>query len=65
MQDISILDYQAHTKKLADLERLISKVAGRINPREVVQLKRSLTAIEPIQAACKSTGNDALDSTSS
>jgi len=35
---------------IADLERLISKVAvGRINPREMVQLKRSLLAIIPIK----------------
>ncbi|MAT89957.1 MAG: DNA mismatch repair protein MutS [Flavobacteriaceae bacterium] len=33
-----------------DLERLISKVAtGKINPREVVQLKNSLEAVQPIQ----------------
>lgn len=35
---------------IADLERLISKVAvGRINPREMVQLKRSLQAVLPIK----------------
>ena len=55
MQDISLSGLlQAHIKEIGDLERLISKVAtGRINPREVVQLKRALTAIEPIQAACQ------------
>ncbi|MFT4752587.1 MAG: DNA mismatch repair protein MutS [Salibacteraceae bacterium] len=43
-QDISGL-----VKQIGDLERLISKVAlQRINPREVVALKRSLQAIEPI-----------------
>ncbi|MBT1685292.1 DNA mismatch repair protein MutS [Dawidia soli] len=37
-------------KQIADLERLISKVAvNRINPREMLQLKRSLKAIEPIR----------------
>jgi DNA mismatch repair protein MutS len=36
-------------KQIADLERLISKVAvNRINPREMIQLKRSLKCIEPI-----------------
>ncbi len=36
--------------QIADLERLISKVAvGRINPRELMQLKRSLQAILPIK----------------
>lgn len=35
---------------IADLERLISKVAvGRINPRELIQLKRSLQAVLPVK----------------
>jgi DNA mismatch repair protein MutS len=39
-----------HLRQIADLERLISKVAvGRINPRELLQLKRSLQAILPIK----------------
>jgi DNA mismatch repair protein MutS len=39
-----------HLRHIADLERLISKVAvGRINPRELMQLKRSLQAILPIK----------------
>ncbi len=37
---------------IGDLERIISKVAtGRINPREIVQLKIALKAIEPIKEA--------------
>jgi DNA mismatch repair protein MutS len=37
-------------RSIADLERLISKVAvGRINPRELLQLKRSLQRIAPIK----------------
>jgi DNA mismatch repair protein MutS len=37
-------------KQVADLERLISKVAvGRVNPRELLQLKRSLQAILPVK----------------
>jgi DNA mismatch repair protein MutS len=40
----------AHFHQITDLERLISKVAvGRINPRELIQLKRSLLAIAPIR----------------
>jgi DNA mismatch repair protein MutS len=40
-------------RQVGDLERLISKVAvGRINPREVVQLKRALRVIEPIREIC-------------
>jgi DNA mismatch repair protein MutS len=39
-----------HLHQIADLERLISKVAvGRINPRELLQLKRSLQAIVPVK----------------
>lgn len=48
-------------KEIGDLERLISKVAtARINPREVVQLKKALTAIEPIKAYCKQSNNKSL-----
>lgn len=37
-------------KQISDLERLISKVAvGRVNPRELQQLRRSLIAILPIK----------------
>lgn len=46
---------------IGDLERIISKVAvGRINPREVVQLKVALKAIEPIKQACAGTENPSL-----
>jgi DNA mismatch repair protein MutS len=39
--------------QIGDLERLSSKVAvNRINPREVVQLKRALKAIEPLKELC-------------
>ncbi len=39
-----------HLKQIGDLERLISKVAvRRINPRELVQLKKSLSHIEPVK----------------
>lgn len=40
-------------EQIGDLERIISKVAvGRVSPREVVQLKVALKAIEPIKRAC-------------
>lgn len=46
---------------IGDLERIISKVAvGRVNPREVVQLKVALTAIEPIKQACMASDNMSL-----
>ncbi|NVO02851.1 MAG: DNA mismatch repair protein MutS, partial [Bacteroidetes bacterium] len=48
-------------KLIGDLERLISKVAvGKVNPREIVQLKRSLESIEPIKDACINSDNIAL-----
>ncbi|MBW6459087.1 MAG: DNA mismatch repair protein MutS, partial [Bacteroidales bacterium] len=48
-------------KLTGDLERLISKVAvSRITPREVVQLKRALHAVEAIKNACEQTGQPAL-----
>lgn len=44
---------EENIREIGDLERIISKVAvSRINPREVVQLKHALTAIEPIKRAC-------------
>jgi len=47
--------------QIGDLERIISKVAvGRVSPREVVQLKRALTALQPIKAACENAQNEAL-----
>lgn len=48
---------------IGDLERLISKVAvGRITPREVVQLRHALTAVEPIKILCESAQQEALHS---
>ncbi|MDR1371585.1 MAG: DNA mismatch repair protein MutS [Dysgonamonadaceae bacterium] len=44
---------------IGDLERIISKIAvGRVNPREVVQLKIALTAIEQIRNACLECDSD-------
>ncbi len=44
-------------KQCGDLERIISKVAtGRVNPREVVQLHRSMMAIAPLKEACLKSG---------
>ena len=50
-----------HLHRIGDLERIISKVAvGRVTPREVVQLKIALQAIEPIKTACQHAKNDAI-----
>ena len=41
---------ESHLKQIGDLERLISKVAvRRINPRELLALKKALLHIEPIR----------------
>ncbi|MGQ7868462.1 DNA mismatch repair protein MutS [Sunxiuqinia sp. sy24] len=43
-------EFSEQIRQIGDLERIISKVAvGRINPREVVQLRTALRAIEPIK----------------
>lgn len=42
-----------HLRQVGDLERLVSKVAvGRINPREMVQVKNALNAIIPVKQVC-------------
>jgi DNA mismatch repair protein MutS len=54
-------DILQQVKLIGDLERIISKVAtARISPKEVVQLKRALTAIEPIKAICENSNNKSL-----
>ena len=53
------IDDQLH--RIGDLERIISKVAvGRVSPREVVQLKMALQALQPIKTACLYANNEAL-----
>ena len=48
-------------KKCGDLERIISKVAiGKINPREIIQLKKALFAVEEIKTACSNSKNPGL-----
>lgn len=50
-----------HLRHINDLERLISKVAvGRINPREMLQLKKALENTAPIKAYLENSGNKAL-----
>lgn len=46
---------------IGDIERIISKVAvGRITPREMVQLRVALSAIEPIKKLCQQTKGAAI-----
>ena len=54
-----LIDEALH--QIGDLERIISRVAaGRVSPREVVQLKVALNAIEPIKAACEASENESI-----
>lgn len=71
-QRLSVVDYLLHHQELAteisaelkhigDLERLISKVAvGRVNPRELQQIRRALQAIEPLKKNGLSSSNSEL-----
>ena len=57
----SLLKFQSYIKGIGDLERLISKVAtGKVNPREIVQLKNSLEQILPIKELAINSGNLSL-----
>ncbi len=48
-------------RQIGDIERLVSKVPmGKVNPREVRQLGRSLAAIEPIKNMLTESGHDNL-----
>jgi len=43
-------DLSMHLKQVGDLERLVSKIAtAKVNPREVIQLLRSLDALVPVK----------------
>ena len=54
-----LVEEQLHM--IGDLERIIAKVAaGRVSPRELVQLKLALQAVEPIKAACEASSNAVL-----
>lgn len=58
---ITLEKIQQYTKRIGDLERLISKVAtGKVNPREVIQLKNSLEAVVPIKALALHSKNESL-----
>lgn len=53
---------QEYVGEIGDLERIISRAAtGRIAPREVMQLGRGLSRMEPIAKLCKGRGVKALD----
>ncbi|MBE62603.1 MAG: DNA mismatch repair protein MutS, partial [Flammeovirgaceae bacterium] len=57
-EDDLLNEVNVYLKQIGDLERLISKVAtGRINPRELGQLKKSLSQIKPIKEELKKSSN--------
>ncbi len=48
-------------KLIGDLERLVSKASvGRINPRELLQLKTALVEVEKVKNLCESAGEPQL-----
>jgi DNA mismatch repair protein MutS len=52
---------QEKLRGIGDLERIMSRAAvGRVNPRELVQLRLALTLIDPIKEYCKQSGDPSL-----
>jgi len=56
------IDLSQYLRNIGDIERLISKVAVRkINPKEIIQLKRTLEQIEPIKKLLSDSKNLLID----
>ena len=56
------LDISAYIRKMGDIERLISRVPlGKIQPREVVQLRRALEVTEPLKSLLATSSNPYLE----
>ncbi|WP_425413796.1 DNA mismatch repair protein MutS [Pedobacter glucosidilyticus] len=52
---------QTFVRQIGDLERLISKIGlQKANPREIVQLKRALTAIQEVKNICEQTPQESV-----
>jgi len=59
--EILLEEVQRNLKQIGDLERLISKVAvGRINPRELLHLKKALSNTLPINEALANSKHETL-----
>lgn len=57
-----LLHFQTMVGEIGDLERIISRAAaGKIMPREVMQLRRGLSQTDPIMKLCNGKGVQALD----
>ena len=60
--DGALRELQGYLGEVGDLERIISRAAtGKILPREVLQLARSLKAMTPIKQLCEGSGTEALE----
>lgn len=60
-QDETAAEFRKLIKSIGDMERLISKVAvAKISPRELLQMHRALSAIEPLKELCRDSGISAL-----
>lgn len=58
----ALREMQDYISEVGDLERILARAAnGRIIPREVMQLSRSLGRMEPIKALCSNSGVHALE----
>jgi len=61
-QDELSNELRKHIRLIGDLERIISRVAaGRVSPRDVVQLGKALRAIEPVKSICGNSSKPALN----
>jgi DNA mismatch repair protein MutS len=53
----AVEEIQERLSNIGDLERIVSRAAaGKISPREIVQLKRGLEQMEPIKSVCTELG---------
>ncbi len=53
----AVEEIQERLSNIGDLERIVSRAAaGKISPREIVQLKRGLEQMEPIKGVCTELG---------
>ena len=60
--DGALSEMQGYISEIGDLERILARAAnGRIIPREVMQLGRSLGRMNPIRDLCSASGVQALD----
>jgi DNA mismatch repair protein MutS len=49
-------------QKMGDIERIVSRIAARrVTPREMLQLRHALYALDPVRNACQETQNESLN----